>query len=1002
MKIRLLLLLLFVSIGSFAQYSTNGLIAQYGFDSGTVFIDGANGQSFTQNGTAMTQISDRMGTASKAIRLNGDYLTRANLTAGSDITYAFWVKTSTVSNDLKTIIDDSQKNITTNSFTGFQTGYSIMLQQGKIVANVRMNYEHRFTGGNTVATKTLTSGLIADGNWHHVVVRFNSSSRSGSYSFLGELYIDGSLYQTESSGITARTLPVFDTAGDVAIGNNRNNTLGANFRYNDAIDDILVYNRALTATEISSIANYNFCTVIENDKLTASNVTATNIDVNVAGTQAVDIAYHDISQPLSSAIIVTNVAGGSSTSISGTTAKAYKVYVRKNCGSGSFSAWSPAVIFKNTGIPTYVKSDATGNNDGSSWANAFTDITTAINESYAGGVIWIASGTYKPHASSRDVYYTISKENLKIYGGFAGTETALNDRVFGANETILSGDLNNDDVNVSSFVASYANTTRNADNSYHIIQITATGNNLLLDGLTISDAHNNVSATERGGAIVKDKAVAKLTLKNCIIKDNLSRNDNAGLLAEFELNNTTGTRGALLVENSKFINNMSRWGSGIYSFVRANSNVDITVANTLFDGNITADLSASLKGLGGSASWFRVISNGSDLNLTLVNNTYVNHSDIGTGEGLNNFTKAVVAISKGAGITSTFNARVSNSIFWDNIAATNGSKSRSITDLYKSPINSLTVTNSLDELSFNDDSISSKTGNINSDPSFNADYSLKGNSPAINVGINSAVIGATDLLNNKRIFDTTVDMGAFEFGSSAIVYRSLSTVANNGTVAINPNSTSGIYADGASVVLTATPSAGYEFDGFVIASGSGSFGLLSSSNPLTITMDADKTVTAKFKLIRHQLTITAANGTVTTNPNPVNGTYADGASVTLTATPDAGYGFVNWSGDASGTTNSITVTMNADTNIVANFSATASISDLDKLSFTSYPNPTKGAIKIITAENIKSIIIYNLIGKEVKAFKTKDIDISTLPLGVYILKVETENGKIGIRKIIKK
>ena len=200
-------------------------------------------------------------------------------------------------------------------------------------------------------------------------------------------------------------------------------------------------------------------------------------------------------------------------------------------------------------------------------------------------------------------------QNLKIYGGFAGTETLVSDRVLGTNETILSGDLQGNDVNVADFIANYGNTTRNADNSYHVINIKATAKNLVLDGITVSDAHNNLNATESGGAIIKHKIVAKLVLKNCIVKDNVSRNGNAGLLAEFELNNTSGTRGALVIENTKFINNMARWASGIYSFARANSNVDITIANSLFDNNLSGNLNTTTAtGLSGSAFWFIRIS----------------------------------------------------------------------------------------------------------------------------------------------------------------------------------------------------------------------------------------------------------------------------------------------------------------------------------------------------------------------------------------------------------
>ncbi len=69
----------------------------------------------------------------------------------------------------------------------------------------------------------------------------------------------------------------------------------------------------------------------------------------------------------------------------------------------------------------------------------------------------------------------------------------------------------------------------------------------------------------------------------------------------------------------------------------------------------------------------------------------------------------------------------------------------------------------------------------------------------------------------------------------------------------------------------------------------------------------------------YTLSVTAVNGAVARSPNQP--TYAAGAAVTLTATPSAGYQFVGWSGDATGTTNPLSVTMTASKGITANFAA---------------------------------------------------------------------------------
>lgn len=72
----------------------------------------------------------------------------------------------------------------------------------------------------------------------------------------------------------------------------------------------------------------------------------------------------------------------------------------------------------------------------------------------------------------------------------------------------------------------------------------------------------------------------------------------------------------------------------------------------------------------------------------------------------------------------------------------------------------------------------------------------------------------------------------------------------------------------------------------------------------------------------YALNVTANNGTVTKNPNAL--TYNSGTNVILTASPLAGYTFSSWSGDATGTTNPLTVTMNGTKNITANFTSNVS------------------------------------------------------------------------------
>jgi len=71
----------------------------------------------------------------------------------------------------------------------------------------------------------------------------------------------------------------------------------------------------------------------------------------------------------------------------------------------------------------------------------------------------------------------------------------------------------------------------------------------------------------------------------------------------------------------------------------------------------------------------------------------------------------------------------------------------------------------------------------------------------------------------------------------------------------------------------------------------------------------------------HTLTLSAATGG-TTNPEPGTYTYDGGAKATITALPNSGYEFSGWSGDASAIYRTISIAMDSDKSITANFSLT--------------------------------------------------------------------------------
>ncbi len=138
------------------------------------------------------------------------------------------------------------------------------------------------------------------------------------------------------------------------------------------------------------------------------------------------------------------------------------------------------------------------------------------------------------------------------------------------------------------------------------------------------------------------------------------------------------------------------------------------------------------------------------------------------------------------------------------------------------------------------------------------------------------------------------------------------------------------YAPGTVVSIQALPAAGYRFGNW---SGDAS----GSANPVAITMNGNKSVTANF-VRRYTLTITAGTGG-TTSPAPGTYTYDEGASVTIRAIPAAGYRFGSWSGDASGSGDSVAITMNRNKAVSASFIRQVTLTIVAGAGGTTSPSP---------------------------------------------------------------
>ncbi len=170
-----------------------------------------------------------------------------------------------------------------------------------------------------------------------------------------------------------------------------------------------------------------------------------------------------------------------------------------------------------------------------------------------------------------------------------------------------------------------------------------------------------------------------------------------------------------------------------------------------------------------------------------------------------------------------------------------------------------------------------------------------------------------DLTSDQATVNVTIDsdksITAVFVESSVTYYDLLVSVNDPDAGEVFPSE--GRYEEGTVVTITASSNEKYEFENWTgDATG--------TESTISVTMDSDKNITANFiqTVFTFDLSVTVeGNGSV----EPSSGSYLNGTVVTLSATADADNHFVSWSGDLSGTTPEVDVTMDSDKNIVATF-----------------------------------------------------------------------------------
>ncbi len=238
----------------------------------------------------------------------------------------------------------------------------------------------------------------------------------------------------------------------------------------------------------------------------------------------------------------------------------------------------------------FVDADASGANNGSSWANAFTGVQAALASATAGDELWVAEGIYTPGAGRFDSF--VLKADVDLYGGFQGNETQLTQRNPSSNPTILSGEIGGGGT---------------GDNSFHVVTGTGNLSGATIGGFTIAGGNANGGGNDsQGGGVRLQNATNVQFLGDMIFSAN---------------NATTGGGLALIggnpVVRGRILNNVATGdGGGLWT------NAGIPTVEANFESNIAAN--------GGGAYW--TLGATGSLRASTIFSASINNN-IATGQG---------------------------------------------------------------------------------------------------------------------------------------------------------------------------------------------------------------------------------------------------------------------------------------------------------------------------------------------------------------------------------
>ncbi len=468
--------------------------------------------------------------------------------------------------------------------------------------------------------------------------------------------------------------------------------------------------------------------------------------------------------------------------------------------------------------------------DGISWTSAYTNLQDALAVAQAGDEIWVAAGVYYPDEgggqTDNDVTASFAlTDGVKIYGGFAGTETERSQRQPRAKVTVLSGDIDGNDGTDGQGVVTTTNNI-SGTNAYHVIFNRGVSRTAVLDGFTITAGQANVGSSICpdicGGRMYNIGSSPQLT--QISFSGNRAALAGGGMVNEnsspqltqisFSGNSTVNSGGGMYnhfsnpeMSQVSFSGNSADDGGGMF-----NENSSPQLTQISFSGNFAAD------GGGGMVNWnnsnpemSQVSFSGNSANLGggMINGnsspqlTQISFSGnraalAGGGMFNENSSPQLTQISfsgnsadDGGGMFNQYSSQphIVNSIFWGNAASGQMNAPAQIYNSSSYPVISYTLIQRSGGSSAWEISLGRDGGhNLDADPLFRepidpadaptsaGNLRLRAGSPAIDAGDDRAASGPQDLDGATRIIGAGVDLGAYETGPGISLSKTVSPV----------------------------------------------------------------------------------------------------------------------------------------------------------------------------------------------------------------------------------